>query len=367
MGASAGADNPVVPESAVSAETHEVRIGLPEGSSSPVSVSIGEGGVSIELPKGAAFPLDFVTASGGFLRSGEVAPMGGDRIRLNLMLARGLLSGIVFEPRSVVIEFQQRLAAMQPSAAEADESYRLGPGDRIQLTIAEHPELSRQLVVASGGSISVPLVGEVNAGGRSCQELSDHLSELLARDFLVDPQVDVEVAEYRSQWVMVVGEVRKPGRVALHRGVATLKDVLADAEGMTGNAGEEILISRTVAGGGGEPATLRIDRAAFELGESNPRVLSGDIVNVKSAAFVYITGEVRTPGKVTIERGMTLLKAIALAGGLTEWANRSEIQVLQEAPNSPVLRFNLKRIENRKIPDPPLHGGETIVVKRRLL
>jgi protein involved in polysaccharide export with SLBB domain len=110
-----------------------------------------------------------------------------------------------------------------------------------------------------------------------------------------------------------------------------------------------------------------VSRDLFERGEQNPRIHHGDIVNVGRAAYCYLNGEVRLPGKQRIERGMTLLKAISQAGGLTEWANRKSVQVMPEGEGKSPAVYDLREIEKGKVPDPELRGGEVVTVRRRFL
>lgn len=353
-----------VPRRDAATEVGVVRIGLPEGRALPLAVTFGEGGVRLDLPRGSAFPIDFQAASGGLVRNAEIRDGGGDRLVLDLRLAAGLLESVVHEEGAVVLKFRRRVT----SAAEDDDAtvrYTIGPEDKILLTVTGFPDLSRQVVVGANGTIAAPLVGEVTAEGLSPRELAVKVTELLARDYLVDPQVDVEVVEYRSKWVMVTGEVRAPGRVPL-RAASTLKDVVVDAGGLTSDAGISITISRQ-AGSGNSTESILVPRDAFEHGEANPEVQSGDIINVARKAYVYVHGEVRAPGRVLLEPGLTLLKALAIVGGLTEWANKREVQVLPENPNAPAAEYDVKDIERRKIEDPALRGGDTVVVRRRIL
>ena len=343
-----------------------IEITLPPGGDAAheVSVTFGDGKVAIEVPRGSSFPLDFAEASNGLLRSGEVLTVDRDRLRLDLKLASGIIDRVDFAKETVRITFQSRFTPAAPIAGAA-EAYRLGPDDRIQVAINGDPELTRQFVVGSDGKIAAPLLGVVSVGGLSVAAASAHITELLARDYLVDPKVDLQVIEYNSQWVMVTGDVGKPGRVAL-KAEATLKDALSDAGGISMSAGDEIVISRD-APNGAVRIQIPIDRAKFERAESNPKLQSGDIVNVVSRPYVYVLGEVRSPGKVPLERGMTLLKAVSSAGGLTEWAKEKKVQIISEGDSGDRRVFNLKDIRGLKISDPILKGGDTVFVERRFL
>jgi polysaccharide export outer membrane protein len=345
------------------AGTVQVRITLPGDGPSPIAVSFEGGTLSLELPRGASYPLDFEGETEGLVRGAELTPLENDRVRLALR-ATALLDRIDYEPGAIVLTFRRRTAVLA-TQDEATAQYKLGPEDKIQIMINGQPEMTQVTVVSGSGTITAPMVGEVTAGGMTVRELTARLTDLLARDYLVDPRVDVQVLEYKSQWVMVSGEVRNPGRVAL-RGNATLKDVLADAGGLTEKAGEEIVVSKA-ASGSESRQEVKIPRVAFERGETNPALGLGDIVNVRPVTYMYIWGEVKYPGRVQLERGMTLLRAIAIAGGLTEWADRTDVQVMYEKSERPGRSFNLRKIEKEKEPDPELRGGEVIIVKRRFL
>ena len=93
----------------------------------------------------------------------------------------------------------------------------------------------------------------------------------------------------------------------------------------------------------------------------------GDIVDVTHSEYAYIQGEVRTPSRIAIERGLTLMRAISMVGGLTEWANRKQVRILYPEENGEIRIevHNLRKIQLGKADDPALHGGETIIVDRR--
>lgn len=341
----------------------EIQITLPAGSEGQVSVSPGDNRVLVELPRGSVFPLDFFQSSGGLLRGGSVVPVGADRLRLELELAQGLLDRIDYRPGGMTLLFHSRFDAPRSLTGDS-ESYLLGPSDKIAVTVNNQPELTSHLTVTQEGMVTAPLVGDVHAEGLSPRQLAVRIAELLGRSYLVDPQVDVVVEDFRSQWVLVSGEVRLPGRLAL-RGGTRLKEIVADVGGFTPNAGERVTISRRIAGSE-RYSTITIDRGEFELGETNPVLLEGDIIDIAPREFCYLQGQVRQPTRIAVERGMTLLRAISLAGGLTEWADRKEVRILYPEGVDPHERiFNLRKIQEGKASDPALTGGEIIIVKRR--
>ena len=351
---------PVAAQESVST-TAGIRIKLPAGAEPRVELQPGPESVVLDLPRGAEYPADFSAASNGIVRTATVEERG-DRVLIELALSYGYLDRVTYEPSAVVLSFRSRLAVRGGDAPD-QERYELGPDDEVRITVHNQAELSGNLAVGRDGMITAPLVGEVRAAGLTPRQLAGRLTERLDRTYLVDPDVDVEVVQYRSQWVVVGGEVRKPGRVPL-RGGTRLKEVIGEAEGFNEFAGDEISISRR-ARDSDATVTLQVSREDYESGGSNPRLSHGDIVDVRRADACYIQGEVRESGKIRIERGMTLLRALALAGGLTDWANRKNVMVRYRDGSQEV--YNLNKIEAGRLPDPAMRGGEVVIVKKRFL
>lgn len=363
LGWPAAAEPDTAPDTGIRAG--EVVIALPSGDDRDVSIAFGDGKISLQLPRGASFPLDFERESNGLLRAGEVVPIDETHVRLDLKMASGVVDKIDVSTSRVVIQMRRRFSEPRDVSAARDDDYRLGPEDKVQVGINGDPKMSQQVVVGPDGRVSFPLIGDVVLGGLTLREATETVTELLARDYLVDPKVDLQIIEYKSRWVMVTGEVVRPGRVAL-RGGATLKDALADADGLSVGAGEEIVISRDSPDGKGK-IQIPVDRPAFERAEINPPLKTGDIVSVPARPYVYVQGEVRQPGRVALERGMTLMKAISSVGSLTEWASEKGVQIISENSTKEKRVFNLKDIRAMRIADPPLKGGDVIYVKRRFL
>lgn len=339
----------------------EVRIGLPAGVDPDVSVVPTGRGVLLELPAGSDFPDDFVASTGGLVRDATVTLMEGGRVQLELNLALGLLDRVLFSATDVTLLFNSRFAVQERLDGESQDDYRLGPDDKILVTVHGHDDLTSLRTITDSGFINAPLVGDVRAAGLTPRQLASQLTELLGRDYLVDPQIDVEVEEFESQWVMVAGEIRVPGRVPL-RGGTKLKEVLSEAGGFGMDAGELITITRNA--GDTQEVSAEIDRSDFEDGIKNPMLQDGDIITISKAMYAFFQGEVGMPGRVRIERDTTLMKAISQVGGLTDWANRKEVQIIAAGGGAPQT-YNLKGIQSGRKPDPPLTGGEIVIVKRR--
>lgn len=196
--------------------------------------------------------------------------------------------------------------------------YVLGPGDVIKVTVFQQPELSLDVRIAESGAISYPLIGSVRVGGLTGAQAERLIATRLKNgNFLQNPQVSVNVSQYRSQQVSVLGAVNRPGRYPLELSGTRVSEVLAQAGGIVTGVGADAV--QLVTRRNGQPVVLSIDVVElFASGGTRDEVLQpGDALYVHRAPAYYIYGQVQRPGMYTIERGMTVAQAIAKAGGLT--------------------------------------------------
>ena len=259
-----------------------------------------------------------------------------------------------------------------------DADYRVGPGDVLEVEVYDDPDLSGLVTVQHGGEISFPLLGDVDVNGLTVREVRETLTRLLAKDYLVDPQVTVRVKEHRSQWVTLVGEVVRPGKYFL-QGSKTLLELLTEAGGFTSQASGEVVVSRSEAtgtpaggeNGGSEPVRIFLSpdqppaqqKAALSLHMGN-----GDIVTATSTQFFYVSGEVKNPGSYPITPGLTVLKAVSVAGGLTKFGSKGKVEILRKVSqrNTERIKVDLGDIEGGKKPDVPLKPEDIIKVGKRV-
>lgn len=261
-------------------------------------------------------------------------------------------------------------------AVETD--YRVGPGDVLEIEVFDDPDLSGLVTIQHGGEISFPLLGDIDVDGLTTKEVKETLTRLLAKDYLVDPQVTVKVKEHRSQWITLVGEVQRPGKYFL-QGSKTLLEVLTEAGGFTTQASGEVIVSRPEApetpvdgqSGGAEP--LRIFLSADQPPAQQKAALAhqlqnGDIVTATSTQFFYVSGEVKNPGSYPITPGLTVLKAVSVAGGLTKFGSKGKVEILRKAGQGDTkrLKVDLGDIEGGKKPDVPLEAEDIIKVGKRV-
>jgi len=251
---------------------------------------------------------------------------------------------------------------------EEAQDIPIGPEDLLEISVFEFPELNLKVRVSEDGSIYLPLLGEIQTDGLTVEQLQERLRDQLAQDYLKDPQVSVFVREHGSKRVSVLGTVAKPGVYEV-LGTRTLLQVLSQAGGLQEDSGEELYLIRTAPDG--EFTRIAINLNDLMLSHDpklNHLILPGDIISVPRdvTISIYVDGAVKTPGRLEekASRPVTLLQAIARAGGPTERANLKGISILrqQEDGTQLVLEINLKRIRKGKDPNPVLLDGDVIVV-----
>jgi polysaccharide export outer membrane protein len=223
-------------------------------------------------------------------------------------------------------------------------------------------------VVDGDGTIDFPLLGRMKAGGMSLREMQEALVEGLGAKYLRNPQVSVEVAEYRSQTIFITGEVRQAGTYPI-RGNTKLMEALAMAGGTSPQASDEILIVHPREGRATTGPVLPDDKDSAETRHVSLRDLQsgqmsenvdlrdGDTIFVPRAETIFVTGYVRSPGPYVMTRGMTVLQAISLAGGLTERGSNRGIRILRTADG--------KQVEVGASLSDLVQPGDTIVVRQR--
>jgi len=209
------------------------------------------------------------------------------------------------------------LSAMaQDKIAQPD--YPLGGGDDLRVLVFQNPELTTEARVSGNGTITFPLIGEVQLGGLSIAAAEKKIATALKEGgFVQKPQVNIVLVLVRGNQVSVLGQVTRPGRFPLETLNTRVSDMLAAAGGAT-PTGDDVAI--LTGQRDGKPFRKEIDIPALFLGDKpeNDVVLAGgDSIYVHRAPVFYIYGEAQRPGPYRIERGMTVMQALAQGGGPT--------------------------------------------------
>jgi len=220
----------------------------------------------------------------------------------------------------------------------AASGYVIGPEDLLTISVFGEPDLTNNYRVDGDGMVTFPLIGRVPASGLTLSQLQDRLAAQLAAGYIRKPQVRVEVNQYKSQSVFVVGEVRSPGKISM-TGSMRLIEALAMAGSPTNAASNELVVvhpskpkaagAATLPGEDAAATTIRVNIKDLQIGKAGQDITlqDGDTIFVPKAQIFYINGQVKNPGQYVLDPGMTVMQAIAMAGGLTDRGSDRRIKI----------------------------------------
>jgi polysaccharide export outer membrane protein len=212
--------------------------------------------------------------------------------------------------------------------AEEKRDYQLGSGDSIRIVVYRNPDLGVETRITEGGTITYPLLGSVHVGGLTIAKAEELLAKGL-RDggFVQQPQINITLITIRANQVSILGQVNRPGLYPLESFNMHLTEVLALAGGAGVNGGDKVILISTRQG--------KTFKREIDLGttfvdnklDEDPVIAAGDKIYVPLAAVFYIFGEVQKPGSYRMERGMSVMQALAQGGGLTPRGTERSIKL----------------------------------------
>ena len=259
---------------------------------------------------------------------------------------------------------QHRPATMEDVGKTNLPQQSIGANDLIAVSVYDAPELTRSIRVDSEGAIHLPLLkNEIQADGLLPRQVEAAIAAALKdEEILVDPVVSVTIVEYYSRPISVAGAVRKPVTFQA-TGNVTLLEAVARAEGLSAEAGLEILVSRP-----GElvrriPVKALIDSADPDM---NLRLLGGEEIRVPEASKIYVVGNVRKPGAFPVRDSAdtSVLKVLALAEGLTQFSAK-QAYIYRRKPDGASkkeIEIEIEQIMKRKSPDVPLEANDILYI-----
>lgn len=249
---------------------------------------------------------------------------------------------------------------------------RIAGNDLIAVSVYDAPELTRTVRVGADGTIRLPMLKErIRADGLLPGGLENAIAEVLSGEqILVDPIVTVTILEYHSRPISVVGAVHKPVTFQAV-GKVTVLDALVMAEGVTSDAGPELLLMRPPSGDAEAPASL-VERIPLQalLGATDPKLnatlTGGEEVRIPEARKIYVVGNVKKPGAFPVRDGSetTVLKVLALAEGLVPYIGRRAYIFRAEAGSAvrQEIPIELERILERKSADVALQADDILYI-----
>jgi len=259
-------------------------------------------------------------------------------------------------------------AGVARAQAGKDPAYRIGARDLLSVRVDEDDKLNGDRRVSEGGTINLPLIGDVQVAGKTAGEAEQLISRLLVERYMQKASVAVQVVEFRSRPISVIGAVKAPGNLGFS-GRWTLLEAIAAAGGLAESHGNVAYVLRRADSGLSDQVTIDLDDL---LVRGDPRVnipiFANDLINIPGTVeiTIYCLGEVSKPGALAFKSSerISVLTAIAHAGGLTDRASK-KILVKRAAPSDgrAEITVDYNKIIAGKEPDLELRQGDVIVVK----
>lgn len=212
------------------------------------------------------------------------------------------------------------------------QDYVVGEGDLLKITVYDHDDLTTTARVSGDGLIVLPLIGQVAVKGLTVSQITVKISALLADGYIVNPQVNVFIQEFRSKKAFIMGEVNKPGLYVLPW-QTTFLALLSEAGGLTKDAGDRAIIKRKSGAPDGNERAITLDlRRLVEKGETSLDVPinDGDSIYIAKARVFYINGEIKKPDAYKYEDGTTIIMAVTMAGGFTDKASKGRVKIIRK-------------------------------------
>lgn len=249
-------------------------------------------------------------------------------------------------------------AAAAQSARPTD--YRLGAGDAIKVQVYQSPDLTLEARVSESGIVNYPLIGRVNIGGLTLPEAESRIAQALRKaKILKSPQVNINIVQVRGNQVAVLGQVQKPGRIPLETTNMRVSDMIAAAGGTTPDGDDQVIVTGVR---NKKPFRKSIDMHqlfAGKGGSDDILVASGDTIFVSKAPVYYIYGAAQKPGHYKVERGMTVMQAIAAGGGVSPRGSHDRLQLTRTGPDGRMVELQPRLTDT-------IQAGDVLFVKESI-
>lgn len=255
-----------------------------------------------------------------------------------------------------------KTASPQSHPLLASSNVKLGVGDLIELSVFGVPDLSTKTRISGSGDVYLPLIDYVHIADLTTDEAQELIQKRLEDGgFVRNPHVSIFVDESASQAVTLVGEVNRPGAYPAI-GERRLFDLISAAGGLTDKAGRNVTIEHR--GDPDQKVEVQLSSNLADDTKNNVDVLPGDTIIVSRAGIIYVVGDVNRPSGFLIEdNALSVLKALALAGGSTRTSALNKTRILRQTPNGiQEIPVNLKKILYAKAPDIALVKGDVLFI-----
>ena len=244
----------------------------------------------------------------------------------------------------------------------ANSNVKLGTGDLIEISVFGVPDLATKTRISSAGDIYLPLIDYVHIADLTTDEAQELIQKRLEDGgFVHGPHVAIFVDESASQAITMLGEINRPGPYPAI-GERRLFDLISAAGGLTDKAGRNVTIENRE--NPDKKIELQLSSNLAEDTRNNVEIEPGDTIIVSRAGIIYVVGDVQRPAGFMIEdNSLSVLKALALAGGGTRTSALNKTRILRQTPNGvQEIPVQLKKVMYAKAPDVALIKGDVLFV-----
>jgi len=269
--------------------------------------------------------------------------------------------------------FSSGLEAQTKTGSGQSYEYQIGAKDLLEISVFEVPELNITVRVSENGMVTLPLLGEIKAEGLNRADLEKQIAASLEKNYLKNAQVTIFIKEFQSKKISVMGAVKNPGEHDLI-GRQSLLQVISMAGGLSEQASATVIIFRQFRSLPSQSLIIKLDDVLLK---ANPKynipIFPGDIINVPGSQFldIYVFGQVKNPGAVRMKKGsddVTLLRAIAQAGGFSDRARSGKVMVTRTVDGvEKKINVDVKDILRGKSKDFVLQAFDVIFVPESIL
>jgi polysaccharide export outer membrane protein len=268
----------------------------------------------------------------------------------------------------ILVALTASMAAQELPILSSDAP--VGPRDVLDIKVLEDAAMNGRIVIGDDGQIALNVVGKVQVAGLTSTQIEAKLENILEASYYPKATVSVQVAEFASKPISVVGAVIRPGRIGAS-GNTTLIQAITQAGGLAANHGKELYVLRTARNGLSEQVAIDIDELMVTgNADLNIPLSPNDLVNVPidTPITIYILGEVMRPGKVQFRSSQTptLLQAIADSGGQTDRASKWAIIKRIVNGKQVQIEVNYRSVIDGKKPDEILRDNDTVILKQAI-
>jgi polysaccharide export outer membrane protein len=265
------------------------------------------------------------------------------------------------------------LFSQTPAGGSQSYEYQIGAKDLLEISVFEVPELNITIRVSENGLINLPLLGEVKVEGLNRFELEKKIASLLEKNYLKNAQVTIFIKEFQSKKISVMGAVQNPGMHDLI-GRQSLLQIISMAGGLSDQASDTVIIFRQFKNVPSQSLVIKLDDLLLK---ANPKynipIYPGDIINIPGSQYldIYVFGQVKIPGAIRMKKGsdaVTLLRAIAQAGGFSDRARRGKVLITRtEDGVEKKITVNVKDILNGNRLDFVIQAFDVVFVPESIL